>query len=625
MAFNGIVKKQICNGLIEISVEWSVEQDLANGINNFTFKFYEDTTKCFIVDSADQNTNENDAANGYTARSEFFIYYNGQKISSDAINGIYANRHKYLDGKGNGRKDLLGTEVIPVEAGEEAGKLEIRFDYRPYNNRIKAYSDYITYVICDTASYPVDVDGIFEVDGMERVTVGNIYGNYILGNEHDIAVTKKREDFSHRVEWVCGTASGLICENSTDATFKFTPDEALAAQSLKSEYVDVTFNITTYCGDITVGTRSEVFTFTIPAHVIPSCSIEVTDSVKRNGQTLFDIYGGFVQKYSRFNIVTTPTLAYNSPIEEYAIDANGREWDSPEIVTTVINNSGLQDITATVKDGRGRTSEPAIKTFDVIPYSSPKVIRVIASRCNEDGEYDGNGDHIKVTFSAKVSPVNNRNSATYICSHSKSTGIELKNETMTDYSGDYEVKDGTFKFKADPNSSYTIAVTAVDDFEESEPVGSGGTMKTILMNWLASGCGLRFGGIATIENCVENSFLTYPSGGFMFPTLEKGKNYYEITTPNVYIGENADDFDHMPEDLTGAFVMLVLPLGNEDDWVYFIVSKEREIYTSTYVDHSLSTWENLMYKDAFELAEKRIGWLENDVEKLKDDIAELKA
>ena len=123
------------------------------------------------------------------------------------------------------------------------------------------------------------------------------------------------------------------------------------------------------------------------------------------------------------------------------------------------------------------------------------------------------------------------------------------------------------------------------------------------MNWLASGCGLCFGGLATIENTIENKFFTYPSGGFMFPRLTAGDSLYEIRTPNVYWCDNPQDISGLPTEekfkVEDPFVLEVFPLDeNGDEFLYRLTTFPEDntmpkVLIRALRNSSWSVWHNI--------------------------------
>jgi hypothetical protein len=574
MALSGVVKEEICNGLIVFSAEWRAEQDILNSTNTYHYDIYIDTSKC-----ASAKTNAD------------IIRFEATGVGRCDISiGSWTR----LDTPA--KKKVASLKSEPIKAYESDSTLTIVEFYCLGNWH--AYTDLITYVE-DGMSHN-DFDPVsFTVSGITSVTIGEGYGDHILGNEQTLTLTRKRTEFTHKVEYSCGTASGLLLDNSTTENFPVILPISLASQNTTGTTVSVTLKVTTFYSGQAIGEKTKTFVFTIPESVKPLCVFEVTDGTLRDGQQIKDIYGGYVREKSRFKIVVSAVEAYGSRIVKYTINANDKVFDEQSIITNLIKNAGENKITVTVTDERGRTSDAAVEVVNVLPYKNPVVTAVSAMRYtkNESDEWvqDRDGEYIKVFFSAEVTPIDGRNSAAYFVSHQMSSGLEPYTNQITEYDDIYQVENGEYIFEAKKGVDYTVTVHAKDDFGESLPKSSGGVATTILMHLLANGLGLCFGGLGTIDNCFENKFLTYPSGGFMFPALEAGVDLFD-TKPNVYICENPDDYAYMPEDLTGGFVLIVLPLGGSvKNVVHIIISQVPKIYMRAHIgaEASINPWKSL--------------------------------
>lgn len=427
------------------------------------------------------------------------------------------------------------------------------------NGKIYAYTDLITYVVGDFDFYVDELHESFIVDGITRTTVGEVYGDYILGNEQTLSITRKRTEFTHKVEYTCGAASGLIRNNSTDETITFTLPVDLALQNTTDTKVSVVFSVTTYYNGTDIGTKTKTVAFTMPESVAPSCSLSVSDAEKYT-----DTYGGYVQRKSRLYINVTPTLAYNSPIVKYEISANDAIYDiqTNTVTTALLKASGKQTVSVTVTDGRGRTGTAEVE-IDVLPWSKPDVIKITTFRTDENGNDDSDGEYITAHFDVSVSPLNNKNSATYILAWKKVSGLDQNRATLSNYSGVYSVTDGTYTFKADKDTAYEVTLSVTDDFETGEQT-RGGSNAVVLMHFGSDGESMAIGGYATLRGVLDVFFKLYPRGGFIHPKLSS----INETTPNTYYCENPQDLglpSRLAADVKDPFVFDVVPISENGE------------------------------------------------------------
>ena len=280
MDLSCVIENKVCNGLITFSVEWRAEQDILNGTMTMYYDCYVDTSKCASAS----------------------IKNEGLGVSLDAL-GVpytYGDSYKITRLDAVGKRKVSSFVSKPITIGENDIKGTLRCSFTD-SGGCRAYTDLITYV--DASHLDTATEGSFTVSGITRTTVGEVYGDYILGNEQTLSLTRKRTEFTHKVEYRCGTASGLLLDNSTTENLPFELPVDLSSQNKTGTTVNVTLDVTTYYNGQSLGTKTKTLVFTMPESVKPSCSFVVTDGTLRDGQQIKDIYGGYVREKSRFKIV----------------------------------------------------------------------------------------------------------------------------------------------------------------------------------------------------------------------------------------------------------------------------------------------------------------------------------
>ena len=533
--FSGVSEYKICNGYITLSVEWRVEQDILNSTNTYYYDIYVDTSKC--------------ASAKYEGTG--IIDLRGSKIPDITfkINDYELSR---LDRVGKNKIGSCHTEAQAV--GEEATSFSINLGHTGY---FYAYTDLTTYVkdnIKDN-SYRW-----YTVNGITRTTAGDIYGDYILGNTHTLKLTRVRDEFTHKVEYYCKNSSKLLLlDNSKVETINFEPPVEWSAQNTTGTTVSVTFDVTTYYDGTPIGTKTKTVTFTMPPEVKPSCTVAVRDY-----ENLIDTYGGYVQRQSRLYINVTPTLSYNSPIVKYEISANGAIYDieTNTFTTGVLRNSGKQTVSVVVTDGRGRTGTATVE-IDVIPWSKPDAIKINTFRTDVDGNNDSEGEYITAHFDASVSPVNNKNSASYKIQYKKVSGLGQGEDNLDEYQNVYSITDGTHTFKADKDSTYEVTLIVTDDFDE-DSISRGGSNAVVLMHFGSDGESMAIGGLATLRGVLDVFFKLYPRGGFVHPKLTS----IDETTPNTYYCDSPQDLElpsRLAADVNDPFIFEVIPISDDGE------------------------------------------------------------
>jgi hypothetical protein len=387
--------------------------------------------------------------------------------------------------------------------------------------------------------------------------------NGTLGTAQTLTVTRQSTSFTHSIKAVCGNSTLYVkADGSTstsevkhnDCSIPFTPPLTWAAQNTTGTSVSVTFTITTYNGSTNVGYNAKTVSYTIPASVKPTCSIEVSDAMG-----YASTYGGMIKGLSKFKIVVTGKKAQNSPIKSYSVTANGSTYSSSNVTTDVIRSAGTQKITATVKDARGRVSDAVTESVTVLDYSYPTISRLTVSRCNEDGTANDEGKKVKVTISAAVTSLNGKNIPEYILGYKKSSSDVYTEVTLGDnktYSLDTEDY-----FDAETGSSYDVRLIVKDNFTETSRLTTVSTAFAI-MHWNAAGDGMGIGKVSELPNVLDIGMQTRFMGGILYPLLEPGKDLNDVKLPGMYVGENVttEQYVNCPIE-AGTFTLEVLSAG----------------------------------------------------------------
>lgn len=356
------------------------------------------------------------------------------------------------------------------------------------------------------------------VSGTESVTLTKIpraatltAQNGTLGTAQTLSVSMAGSTFKHRIMYSCGTASGYVAGSatafSTASSVSWTPPLTLASQNTTGQSVSVTLTVTTYDSAGTeVGTSEKVISCAIPESVKPSCTLDVTDYMGYAAT-----YGAPVRRLSRFRVVVTPSLAYGAEIVAYSTTANGSTYTEAEFVTDALKSAGTLTITATVTDSRGRTGT-ATTTVEVLDYTAPAISSLTAVRCNSNGTENENGEYIKVTFSAAVTPLNGLNTAEYILHYKKSSVVDWDGVALDELYGDFTVTNHSVIFAADTGSSYDVDIQ-LEDAHIGTVRATTAPTAFALMHPHPSGTGIAFGKICENDNAIELGLPVYDKYG----------------------------------------------------------------------------------------------------------------
>ena len=386
-------------------------------------------------------------------------------------------------------------------------------------------------------------------------------GNGTLGTEQTLTVTEQASSFTHTIVAKCGSASKTICTKSTSNSIKFTPPLDWAKQNTAGTSLSVTYTITTYSGDTSVGSNSYTKTCSIPASVKPTCTVTVSDTTSCNST-----YGAYVKGLSKLKVVVTPTTAYDSPIASYKTTANSATYTTSSFTTTEISKTTNTKISAKVTDKRGRTSDAGEKTITIVDYSKPKINKLSVARCDSDGNSDDQGEFVKITIDATITNINgkNLNNTNYTLQYKKTTDSSYNTIVLDIADKTYSTGEKSYVVAAESGSSYNVQFVVEDSHDEATRGTTVSTAFTI-MHWKANGMGMAVGKVSELDGVFDIGLATRFSGGLLYPILEPC-DLDTLKTPNVYVGRNASSYTYTCSSsefplTTGTFILEVFSAG----------------------------------------------------------------
>ena len=345
-----------------------------------------------------------------------------------------------------------------------------------------------------------------------------------FGETISIHMNRKASAFTHYVYYSFGSISWELIGSKIETGMEWTIPTKLMNQLKNTTKGSGTIHVETWNGSKHIGTKSCGFTATVPENIRPTCSIQVLDDTDTK-----DTYGSLVKGLSKLHVKVTAATAYSSPIAGYKTTANGGIYTEKEFTTGVLAGSGTTTVSATVTDGRGRTSAAASASFPVLEYTPPSVTVLGVHRCDQDGTENDQGEYVQVTFSARVTSLNNKNSAAYRLKYKKSTASAYTTVNFPALAGKYYVADHTYIFAADNTSSYDVTVEAEDDIQVGSRATSASTGYTF-MDWNADGKSIAFGKVSEESGKMEIAMHTKQIGNsFSFqPSDFNGEKGYTL-------------------------------------------------------------------------------------------------
>lgn len=426
-----------------------------------------------------------------TAAKDWSVTVNGVKYSGTNTVGISNNATKTLaSGSTTVAHNADGSKTFSFSFSQEFG---ITFQGSSIGTKSGSGSGVLTTI--PRASQPSLIT-------WPETT--NDVGNF--GTEISIHMNRKSDAFTHTVRYAFGDRTGTIATGVTTGTTWTIPLSFMdllptATRGSGLIYVD------TYNGSTLVGTKYTGFTATVPSTVKPTCTLQVLDGTNTQAT-----YGSLVKGLSTLKVKVTGSQAYSSPIVSYRATANGSTYTSAEFTTGALHAAGTTTVSATVTDKRGRTSAAASASFTVLDYARPVVSALSVQRCQQNGTLDPAGAYIKATFSAKITALNNKNSAAYKLRYKASTATSYTEVTIAAQAGKYTVTNASHIFAADINSSFDVELVATDDMGSATRSSRAPTAFT-LMDWGKGQKNMAVGKVAEKANAFEIGLRAYDQYG----------------------------------------------------------------------------------------------------------------
>ena len=405
--------------------------------------------------------------------------------------------------------------------------------------------------------------------------------NGTLGLSQNITVAKGNSNFTHTLAYTCGSVSNTLATKSNSTSIAFNPPLDLAKQNTTGTTVSVKLTLTTYCDDKNIGTETKTITCSIPESVKPSVYINFADSTDN-----FTEYGSYVKGLSQLYVWLGSSASYGSDIVSYSTTVNGTKHTTAAFECGVISSNSIE-IEATVTDKRGRTGTAKATVSNIIDYIVPNISQFLVRRCDSSGAANDKGDHAQVVYSADVTPLNNKNAASYSVQFKKTTD---KNYTQGEtVSGVYSISDRSFIFAADTGASYDILLTVQDSHSTSSRTTVVST-GFVLLHFGADGKSIGIGKIAELTETLDIGLQTLFTGGIVPVILDNGTDFNILTTPNLYRLYSAGAYANNPADGFGAVLEVLVGDGSCTQRITTISKTNPHIWVRSFYDSSWGEW-----------------------------------
>ena len=356
----------------------------------------------------------------------------------------------------NTTKTILDTTLTVSHKADGTGSIKVR-----------------TWMDTEISAGVITQTKTLTLDTIPRASAVSAPSTGTLGTALKITVDRKSANFTDKLYYKIGSKSAvrLTGYDGTAETYSWTPPVSLAINAPNSTKLAVTLIADTYNGTAYVGRSECTVTLAIPSSVVPTLSVSVTDPT--GNKTKYT--GDFLQLRSKIRVAITGTGAQGSTIKSYSIKVgwsagSGTLYTASAATGTtgLLPYYGTVYITCAVTDSRGRTATKSIE-YTVKPYSVPTISAISATRCTQNGTASRTGEYGKVTFTAAITPLSNKNTAAYTVQYREygDTGLWTEVTPTIPEADKYAPKNITTIFPADTNKRYTVRVVATDAFSTS--------------------------------------------------------------------------------------------------------------------------------------------------------------
>lgn len=329
--------------------------------------------------------------------------------------------------------------------------------------------------------------------------------NGTLGTEQTLTISRSYPGFKHDITYTCGKESGTVVKDPDATSVKFTPPISLARQNTKGTTVSIKFTITTYINDKSIGTNTKTITCGMPMTVSPYVDISIVDTTGYDS-----IYGGMVKGMSKPKVTLYPSTSFDSPIVScnsivfVGSNPTTKKYTTESFEIGSITSTDNISILSTVTDARGREWAETKAITGILDYSLPVISKLSVGRCDEDETPNDIGEFVLVTFSASVTPLNNKNRSVFVLRYKKTTEEDYPEENMVVFSDEYSITNRTFKFAAETDSSYDVNLS-VNDALAPKPTTKTTSASTasVIMHFGIEGKSVAIGKIAEIAELFD--------------------------------------------------------------------------------------------------------------------------
>lgn len=292
--------------------------------------------------------------------------------------------------------------------------------------------------------------------------------------------------YAHRVNWSLGDRSESLSLGAGVLSSSFTVPKEWASEVVSSSSSSLSVNLTTFNGDVAVGTKTYDIRFLIPAieEYKPAFRISIT----RDNGNIPDTFDSYIKGVSVITVDPADlTFSYGASLA--AVTMTVGDVSIRKIPATFnLNLSGDVLVTVAVRDTRGMLTVKT-ETISVYDYKKPSVEITSLERCNASGGKESLGTYGALSYRVGYSDIDGSNKPVISLKYRKST------EESYTYAG--EVTSSPFVFGDGGlavGSSYIVSVSVSDSISsESSDIEAYISGGDVPFNIRKGGKGASFG------------------------------------------------------------------------------------------------------------------------------------
>ena len=244
---------------------------------------------------------------------------------------------------------------------------------------------------------------------------------------------------------------------------------------------------------------SSGITMYVPENIVPVISDIAVENVDVLSEHL-------VQGISRVVVSTTANGTAGAQIVKYETVIGGVTYSSNPVSSGILTSAGKKTAKVTVTDTRGRTATDTID-FTVYAYSAPKILSILAERCNSTGtDAMIDGEYIRFSLNAEAARIHSedvnplavkvyaklRTGESWTLANTYTSTVDKVN-----YSG-YVIA-GTYSNL----KSYELLFEITDKLNTTTVYQTGIGTQNVLINFDPDNVRIKFGGIAEADDAAN--------------------------------------------------------------------------------------------------------------------------